>query len=120
MGIDGIGKPGPGGLPGGVPKVGEASGNEFQEVIGKASSSADVAAADVVQPSVDLARLERGEISLDQYLEARVGEATSHLQSMPPDQLAFIRQSLREQMETDPVLIELVRRATGAIPVPKE
>jgi len=35
---------------------------------------------------------------------------------LSPDQLEFVKQSLRDQMATDPVLIELVQRTTGAAP----
>jgi hypothetical protein len=35
---------------------------------------------------------------------------------LPPDQLAAVRSALREQLETDPVLVELVRRATAGAP----
>ena len=35
---------------------------------------------------------------------------------LPAAQLDFIRETLREQIASDPVLVELVRRATGATP----
>ncbi len=58
--------------------------------------------------------MSRGEIGLDEYLDARVQEATQHLASkLSPDQIEFVKSTLRAQFETDPVLIELVRRATG-------
>lgn len=60
-----------------------------------------------------------GELSVEQYLDQRVSEATSHLEGkLAPDQLEFVRNSLREQLATDPVLVDLVRGATGAIPPP--
>ena len=110
MSIDGVGKPpgGPGGLggpggPGGAGKSGEA----FQV------DSPDAAAT--TEGSDALGQLERGEISVDQYLDTRVEQALEHLQSkLSSEQLDFVRSNLREQLATDPVLVELVRRATGS------
>jgi hypothetical protein len=102
MGIDGIGKP---------PPVGPAGGASAPT-----GSSADFRLPSVegAAPSSELARLERGEIGLDAYLDARVAEATSHLTArLAPEQLEIVRQTLRAQLSADPVLAELVRRATG-------
>lgn len=64
-------------------------------------------------------RVRSGELTVEQYLDHRVNEATSHLAGkLAPDQLAFVQNSLREQLATDPVLVDLVRGATGAIPPP--
>ena len=61
-----------------------------------------------------LERLERGELGLDAYLDARVSEATRHLTDrLGPAQLELVRQTLRSELSADPVLVELVRRATG-------
>jgi hypothetical protein len=58
-------------------------------------------------------RLERGEISREQYLDARVEEAIAPFAAMlTRDQLDFMRTTLREQLELDPILVELVQRAT--------
>jgi hypothetical protein len=108
MPVDGIGKPPP------VPPQG-----------GPATSGANapsepfrVGAAE--KPSIaggDLARLERGEISVDAYLDARVGEATKHFEGrLPRAELEFVRRTLRAELESDPVLVELVRRATSQTP----
>jgi hypothetical protein len=114
MGIDGIGKPGPGGLPGSLP--GAASSGP----VGKAGEEFKVtksSAAPGVEGSDALGRLERGEIALDDYLDARSAEAVRHLEGkLPAEQLQFVQQTLREQLATDPVLVELVRRATGKLP----
>lgn len=105
MGIDGIGKPPPIG-PTNAPVGPSATGGKF-----------DVGATTTVQPSGDLSRLERGEIGLDAYLDNRVEEATRHLASrLSPEQLTFVRQTLRSELTKDPVLVELVQRATGKIP----
>jgi hypothetical protein len=113
MGIDGIGKPGPGGLPGSLPGAAGSgavggSGEEF-----KVTRSSD---AERVGSSDALGRLERGEIALDDYLDARSAEAVRHLEGkLPAEQLEFVQQTLRDELATDPVLIELVRRATGKL-----
>lgn len=101
MGIDGIGKPPPIGPAGGAPAP-AAGGGEFR-----------LPAAEGAAPTSDLARLERGEIGLDAYLDARVTEATSHLRDLAPEQLEFVQRTLRSELAADPVLVELVRRATG-------
>jgi hypothetical protein len=105
MGIDGIGKPPPIG-PSGGPAAPAPAGGEFS--VGPASEA---------QPTGELARLERGEIGLDVYLDGKVNEATSHLAGkLSPDQLAYVRQTLRSELASDPVLVELVRRTTGKTP----
>lgn len=112
MGIDGIGKPG-GGAPGvgGIAGPGASAptkGETFR--VDKTTASAPAAGPDA------LGQLQRGEIGLDQYLDTRVAEAVQHLQGkLPVDQLEFVKHSLREQLATDPVLVELVRRATGSV-----
>ncbi|HEY3253866.1 MAG TPA: hypothetical protein VGJ91_07970 [Polyangiaceae bacterium] len=113
MGIDGIGKP-PGTGIGGVGGVPSTEGARAAEPF-KVEPSAKAAAGGKV--SAALSSLQRGELSLDQYLDGRVNDATSHLVGkLSPDQLEFVKQSLREQMATDPVLIELVQRTTGTAP----
>jgi hypothetical protein len=111
MAVDGIGS---GGRP--VPDVG---GGEVD-----AAHGADVAnevtagsAAERSAGSALLDQLKRGEIDLDGYIDAQVNAATTHVQgSLQAAQLDFIREALREQITTDPVLMELVRRATGSTP----
>jgi len=112
MSIDGIGKP-PGAGIGGIGGVTGSDSAQAAEPF-KLDASAPTASGKV---SAALSSLQRGELSLDQYLDGRVSDATSHLVGkLSPDQLEFVKQSLREQMATDPVLVELVRRTTGAAP----
>jgi len=111
MGIDGINK---GGGPSGVIPASSGSINEVsgpQEFsVGKVD---DVSGASAAGP---LDRLRAGEIDLDRYLDIRVEQATAHLAArLDPEQLSFIRSSLREQMRQDPGLVDLVRRATGTV-----
>lgn len=113
MSIDGIGKP-PGAGIGGTGGIPSAEGARGAEPF-KLDSSAALAAGGKL--SAALSSLQRGELSLDQYLDGRVSDATSHLVGkLSPDQLEFVKQSLRDQMATDPVLIELVQRTTGSAP----
>jgi hypothetical protein len=107
MGIDGIGKP-PGGLP-----LGGPSGASGSPGTGASFRVEGAAPAPDVQSS-ELDKLTRGEITLDDYLDARVSEAVRHLEGkLGAEQLAFVRQTLRDELATDPVLVELVRQATG-------
>ena len=110
MPIDGIGKPPSVPPPGGpaAPSGASAPGGEAFRVGAPAASSAS---------GGDLARLERGELGLDAYLDARVSEATKHLEGrLGRAELDYVKQTLRSQLESDPVLVELVRKATGRAP----
>ena len=109
MSIDGIGKRG--GIAPGAAAAGATP----------AQGSFDVGAADAVTApdaaggkSDAFSALERGEINVEQYLSARVESAVAPLVSrLSPEQLEFVRAELRTALETDPVLVELVRKTTG-------
>ena len=108
MGIDGINK---GGGPAGISPTasgsigGVAGADEF--------SVGDVQPTTGVTATAPLDRLKAGEIDVDSYLDMRVEQATAHLAGrVDPEQLGFIRSSLRAQLEQDPALVDLVRRAT--------
>lgn len=109
MGIDSIGKGG------GVSKVDGA----VSAVGGVENERFELTAERVEGPqSVNLLeQVQKGQIGLDAYLDVRVNDAVGHLQGrLSPEQLEFVKEELRAQLETDPVLIELVRRATGQSP----
>jgi hypothetical protein len=109
MSIDGIGKRG-GVTPGGLAPGATPAQSAF-EVGGPEAASPPVAAAG--EGDAFLA-LERGEISVEQYLDARVESAVAPLLSrLSPEQLEFVRSELRSALTTDPVLIELVRKTTS-------
>src|SRR6187549_755770 len=113
MSIDGIGKP-PGA---GIGGIGGVSGKDAAPPAESFKVDPGAQAAAGGQVSSALSSLQRGELSLDQYLDGRVSDATSHLVGkLSPDQLEFVKQSLRDQIATDPVLIELVQRTTGSAP----
>jgi len=111
MSIDGIGGPpriGP------LNPSGAAAPTEGTEAF---RVDAGGAAAPVEQTLI--ARLERGEISLDAYLDQRVEEAVAPFSAkLDQNALSFMRSSLREQLSADPVLVELVRRATQGVTTP--
>lgn len=83
---------------------------------GKLRAVAGAAESQTKPPSSALfARFERGELSVAQYLDARVSEAIAPYEGkLPADRLVWLKGMLREQLETDPVLSERVRQATQA------
>ena len=68
MGIDGIGKAPPIAPPGGSESTGGVTGSGGEFRVGETTAPT---------PAGALARLERGEIQLEEYLDARVNEATA-------------------------------------------
>jgi hypothetical protein len=117
MGVDGIGSGG--GRP--IRDVGAGDPAGVRSTGVAPEGSAEIRSTSGPSASAELARLERGEIDLDRYLDARVDDAVRHLEGrLPAAQIDFVRHSLREQLAADPVLVELVRRATGAVPAPTE
>ena len=123
MGIDGIGKKGPPGAPPGPATPGasrtEKAGKPF-EVGGTEKRGAAERAAEVKPTAgpTPLERLRAGEIDVKGYVDAKVQEATAHLGPMPPEKLEQIRAALRDRIGSDPLLVELVRKATGQAPPP--
>jgi len=118
MGIDGIGKGGgipPQGLPaegGGIEKAGSANAPFSIE----GSQKSEGASAVAPSASSDVARVRAGEISIDQYIDIKVEEATRGLHGVGAENLNAIRSMLRDQMATDPALADLVKSATGHAP----
>ena len=112
MSIDGIGKRG--GIAPGASVPGAAPAASPFEVSAPAAAGAPDAAS---RASDAFEALERGEIDVDQYLDARVESAVAPLLArLSPEQLEFVRAELRSSLTTDPVLVELVRKTTsGAV-----
>ena len=71
--------------------------------------------------STPLARLRAGEVDMNGYLDLKVDEATKSLpEGLATHEIDEIKKVLRDQMATDPGLVDLVRTATGQIPKPPE
>ncbi len=111
MSIDRIGKGG-GVTP---PATGDVAGPSPTKGVGETFRVAEKSPVAGVESST-LARLRAGELSVSQYLDAKVQEATAHLPKLAPEQLDFVRASLREQLASDPMLADLVKAATGSVP----
>ncbi|HMA91955.1 MAG TPA: hypothetical protein VKP30_04670 [Polyangiaceae bacterium] len=83
------------------------------------SGRAGAPALHAVEPpqSESLRKLKRGEMSLDEYLDERVEIALAHIRGrVPADKLESIRVVLREKLQYDPVLVDMVHRTTGLRP----
>lgn len=66
------------------------------------------------QPSEALARVRRGELTLDAYLDGLVEAGVSHLKGrMPEERLEIVRNVLRESLREWPELQETIRLLTG-------
>ncbi len=60
------------------------------------------------------ARFERGELTVEEYLEALVTDAVGLVANkLPADRLEWLRGMLREQLVSDPIIRARVRQATG-------
>ena len=60
-----------------------------------------------------LARLRRGEMTLDEYLDFRAARAVEHLKDrVSAEQLAIVQETIKESLTNDPVLSEQLRRVT--------
>jgi hypothetical protein len=134
MGIDRIGK---GGTPplspdtqgaGGVEKKGP-TGEAFSEALDKTRGpeqvdatkhAAQAGAIGAAEGRSALERLRAGEIDVNGYVDLKVEEATRGLEGLSRAELDDIRRMLRDQLSTDPGLIDLVRTATGRVPSPPE
>ena len=66
------------------------------------------------QVSEALRKLRNGEIGIEEYLDIRADAAVVHLTALlSASDIKTIRDTIRAQLTTDPVLIDLIRRATG-------
>jgi hypothetical protein len=111
MGVDGIGGRAAGAVGASEPAAAEQS---TSDPVPGTDRARDVPGA---AGSFSLQQLERGEIGVEQYLDARVADAVQHLEGrFPASQIDFVRKALREELSSDPVLVELVRRTAGSPP----
>jgi hypothetical protein len=115
MGIDRIGKPRPTESP---PGGGQTSATRPVERAFSTERAAEARPTGPIASPGPLEQLHAGVIDLSRYLEIKVDEATSHLVGLAPAHLDAIRSALRERLSQDPTLVDLVRRAAGALDVP--
>lgn len=105
MGIDRIGGPSgpvPTTAPGEISPTSPTTGSVAIDGVGRPAEGSDL-----------LGKLERGEISKTEYLDQRVQEAVQPFAgALGPERLDFMRATLRERLNDDPVMVELVRRAS--------
>ncbi len=111
MPIDRIGKPGGAQTPEVAPK--EAAEKSFS-----VDREAPVGGAEAVDKTSPLERLRAGEIDVNGYVDLKVDQATQHVAGLSPEDFGELKRILREQMVTDPELVDLVRQATGKVPEP--
>lgn len=123
MGIDRIGKGG------GTPQTPEVSGADKATKtaavdkpfsVERASRANETAPVDATSGPSPLAQLKAGSIDMNRYLDLKVDEATKALDGMPATQLAEIKKTLRDTIASDPMLVDMVKSATGKVPNPPE
>jgi hypothetical protein len=83
-------------------------------------STAPAAAVAPLSDEEELVRkLRDGEIDKDQYYEASVERSIARLRGVVPlDQLEVVRETLREELESNPVLIKMLQDALAQVPGP--
>ncbi len=127
MAIDRIGKGGGAGVPptttndaGGVARPQEASRPFEAQRSERPEKAGATLPPGAIAPTAaaPLDALRAGKVDLRGYLDMKVEEATSHLHGLRPADLDQIKQTLREQMASDPALVDLVKQATGHAPEP--
>jgi hypothetical protein len=63
--------------------------------------------------SAELAQFRRGELSLEQYVEARVDVATQHLRGrVSKERLEMVREVVRKSLNADPIAQQFIRQLT--------
>ncbi len=116
MGIDKIGKPAPP-VPSasteGVRTAAPVDHASFAEVTAETRAVSPAAG-----PQSPLEQLRAGAIDLNRYLDIKVQEATASMADLAPTQVDRVRSALRDRLSSDPTLVDLVRKATGAIEIP--
>ncbi len=61
-------------------------------------------------------QLRRGEIDAEAYIEARISRATEGLSGLGQEQLAFVKDTLRHQLEEDPTLSKMLETVLAVSP----
>ncbi len=63
-----------------------------------------------------LNQLRRGEIDAEAYIQARIARATEGLKGLGEEQLAFVKDTLRHQLEEDPQLSRMLESVLAVSP----
>ncbi len=112
MAIDGIGKSSISGTASPSDLAGVQEASPSAEFVVQSASGSEASSA----PTIDgplISQLQSGRLTKDQYLDIRAEQAVHHLVGKIPDEkVGIIRETLREQLDTDPLLMAMVRRAT--------
>src|SRR5688572_12765602 len=118
MGIDRIGKGGTAPPPevGGAEKPTKTGAVDKPFSVERASRPNEAASVGGVGAASPLAQLKAGAIDVEQYLDLKVDNATKALDAMPASELSEIKKMLREQLASDPMLVDMVKSATGKVP----
>ena len=120
MAIDRIGKGG------NVPQTPEGPGKSDASkgaerfTLEKPQDAQKAGGVDPTRAASPLARLRAGEIDVNGYVDLKVEAATQKLHGLNKAELDTIKKALREQIASDPALVDLVRTATGKVPSPPE
>jgi hypothetical protein len=121
MAVDGIGGAGSKPVFGVGPGAPAAAGEVDAPVAAGVEGSTSTTSAESVGATTPLEQLQRGEIDVEHYLDVRVDSAVRPFEGRVSDaQLEFMKDSLRDALSNDPVVVELLRRTTSAIPSPRE
>jgi hypothetical protein len=125
MGIDRIGKGGaaPPTDVGGADQTREptkAGAVDKPFSVERSDRTKEAAPVDATKAASPLAQLKSGAIDVERYLDLKVDAATASLEGMPATELAEVKKMLRDQLASDPVLVDMVKSATGTVPKPPE
>ena len=122
MAIDRIGKGGAAAPPevGGADKASKADKSSAVDKPFSVDRAREAAPVDATQAASPLAQLKSGAIDVERYLDLKVDAATASLEGMPAAALAEVKKMLRDQLASDPVLVDMVKSATGTVPKPPE
>jgi hypothetical protein len=98
-------------------RAGESFGNTLEKVAGKEGAPVDAAEGAHVSATENalFQKVQKGEVSVKDYVAAKVDAATAHLSHLPASAQAEVKDMLRAKLETDPALQALLKSATGHV-----
>lgn len=90
-----------------APGAGGVSGSSFAETLDRTREASKVSEPGAA--TTPLARLQAGQISVDQYIDAKLDEAMSSVQGLDADQKLTLREDLRARMTEESHLSDLMQ-----------